>query len=401
MAPVTPLRVLAIHLTRPSSSEAKVLAALISHLDPAIEVELVVNRRGLDDPASHFAALAERDSVHIRAVDVGLAIDPAKPRPRVERALWRIGFYRSFNRILRLARESNVDLVYTSQQRFDCRLGEFVATRLGLPHVVHLHYGVGRLLGASAIRRLRTCDRVLAVSRYVAGTAIAFGVLPDKLVVVPNSISVPPSRARTDGSGVVIGQVGRMEQEKGFVTTIEVFERVSRDYPEAHLLLVGDGSERQHVESRAVSAAAAADVRVVGWQTDVDQWLAQIDVFVHPAEREAFGLAALEAMAVGIPVVAYGDGGLGDVIVEGESGFLHEPGDVEGLTSSVRRLVADAALRERIGAAARDRVAQHFNPVVVSARVGSVLREAVAGHQAAGSGRARAQYDAADGRSGG
>ena len=148
---------------------------------------------------------------------------------------------------------------------------------------------------------------------------------------------------------------------------------MSEHHPEVELLLVGDGSDASAVDDAIATLPAGANTRSVGWQEDVAAWLDQIDVFVHPSRAEPFGLAVLEAMALGLPVVAYGDGGVGEIIVDGESGFLHEPGDIAGLSASVERLVADRELRRRVGAAARERVGQHFEPATAGSVFGELL----------------------------
>ena len=379
------IRVLAVHLTKPSSSEANVLAHLLRHLDPRIEVELVVNAAGCGDPASHLHALADLPNVTVHSLDVGLPVDHANPSSRVLRLLARARHPVRRRRVLTLARDLAVDLVYTGQQRFDCRIGELAAKRLGIPQVVHLHFNVVPVLRRRTLRRLVTCDRVIAVSSFVGRQAIAAGTDPARLTVIPNTIdvaSIPAAGREKTGdhhAPVVLGQIGRFVDDKGFTDTVEIYRRVLAEHPGTRLVLVGDGPLRDEVEAAVAALPVPADVQLTGWQSDPSSWLEQMHVFVHPTRQEPFGLAVLEAMAAGVPVVAYGDGGVAEIIVDGVSGFLHGYGDIDGMTASVARLVGDADLRREVGAAAQRRVKEAFDPAQAAHAFGNVLRE-VAGH---------------------
>lgn len=351
------------------------LAGLLSHLDPAIEVDLVLNREGETDVASHLHRLAAIPNIRLHSVDVGLPIDPTQTRPLAHRLLARATHHVRRQRVVRLTRETRPDVVYTSQQRFDCRLGEITAARLGLPQVVHLHYIAESQLRRTTLRRLVTCDRLIVISAYVGRSAIEHGTDPSRVVVISNAADPAPVGVPARRDQLVIGQVGRMSHEKGFTDTVQVFGRLVARHHGLGLLLVGNGPYRGEVDQALSSLPTSAKVRVVGWQTNVDPWLEQIDVFVHPSHHEPFGLAVLEAMAAGIPVVAYGDGGVGEIVVDGESGFLHEPGDIDGMATSVDRLLSDPALRRAMGAAARERVRTCFDPVQAGSRFSRVVFE--------------------------
>ncbi len=121
----------------------------------------------------------------------------------------------------------------------------------------------------------------------------------------------------------------------------------------ARLALLGDGPERPRIEAEVRARGLGGDVEFLGEQLDVVATLRRAHVFLLPSETESFGLAALEALACGVPVVASRAGGLPEVIREGEEGFLLPVGDVDAMAAAVGRILDDAALHRRMSAAAR------------------------------------------------
>jgi glycosyltransferase involved in cell wall biosynthesis len=126
------------------------------------------------------------------------------------------------------------------------------------------------------------------------------------------------------------------------------------------LWIAGDGAERHALEAQAVEAGLAAQVRFLGRRSDVADLLAACDVFVLPSRREGLGVAALEAMAAGRPVVASAVGGLQDVVVDGRTGLLVRPEDAAALAEAIARLMQDEELRRRLGSAGPQRVREGF-----------------------------------------
>jgi N-acetyl-alpha-D-glucosaminyl L-malate synthase BshA len=133
---------------------------------------------------------------------------------------------------------------------------------------------------------------------------------------------------------------------------VEVFARVRRELP-AKLLMVGDGPDLPAALRLAASLGVAGDVDFLGEQDLLAPLLSVADVFLLPSIQESFGLAALEAMACSVPVVAARIGGLPEVIDEGLTGFLHAPEDLEGMAASALRLLTDTALHDAMSDAAR------------------------------------------------
>jgi N-acetyl-alpha-D-glucosaminyl L-malate synthase BshA len=146
---------------------------------------------------------------------------------------------------------------------------------------------------------------------------------------------------------------------KRVTAVIEIFARIREAVP-TRLLMVGDGPEMDAAADLAQALGVAADVEFLGEQDQVAAILSLADAFLLPSEQESFGLAALEAMACGVPVVASRVGGLPEVIEHGVTGFLHPLGDLEGMAQSAVRLLTDEHLREAMAAASRQRASQRY-----------------------------------------
>jgi glycosyltransferase involved in cell wall biosynthesis len=357
------MRVLAIHLTKPSNSEANVAASLLAQLGGDFSVDVLTNRRGRNDPASHFRGRADDARLRIHELELGLPIDPQARRHVVERVASRI-LHVALRRVaVRVAQRMAPEIVYTSQQRFDCHLGEMIARRLRLPHVVHLHYHPHSYLGGRALARLVSCDHVIAISHFIAESAVAAGVAAQRITVLHNPLrpalrNLPPASPRPPAT---LGHFGRMTRDKGFEDSVRAFATVRDTFPDARLLLVGDGPLRGELEALVAGLGLERNVDFLGWVQDPLQVYSRCHVCLCPMRSEPFGLVVLEAMALSIPVVAYRQGGLPELVRHGETGLLTDTSTPEELARGALRLLADEPLRLRMGSAARARANSEFS----------------------------------------
>jgi N-acetyl-alpha-D-glucosaminyl L-malate synthase BshA len=140
---------------------------------------------------------------------------------------------------------------------------------------------------------------------------------------------------------------------------IEVFRQVHAAVP-SRLLMVGDGPDLPDAAAQVRAAGLSDAVRFLGDQEQVVQLLSASDLFLMPSAQESFGLAALEAMACEVPVVASRVGGVPELVADGVTGFLFPPDDLESMANASIRLLTDAALHSRMAAAARQRAAERF-----------------------------------------
>lgn len=174
----------------------------------------------------------------------------------------------------------------------------------------------------------------------------------------------------------IVGVVARLEPEKGHPTLLDAWPAVLAAVPNAHLLIVGEGSQRPLLEAQALSLGKA--VTFTGRRDDVPAVTAALDVAVLPSYREAQGLSILEAMALSRPVVASAVGGIPEMIEHGRTGLLVPPRDPGALAASIVRLLTDHPYADTIGRAGRDLVHERFCLELMVRAVESIYDEAVA-----------------------
>jgi glycosyltransferase involved in cell wall biosynthesis len=158
----------------------------------------------------------------------------------------------------------------------------------------------------------------------------------------------------------IVGVVARLEPEKGHQTLIEAWPHVLRSVPDAYLLIVGEGSRRDFLESWAAAHKVAHRVIFTGRRDDVPAVTAALDVAVLPSWREAQGLSVLEAMALSRPVVASDVGGIPEMIENGVTGLLVERDNPVALADAIVRLLTDHVFADTMAHAAHDLVHERF-----------------------------------------
>jgi glycosyltransferase involved in cell wall biosynthesis len=177
--------------------------------------------------------------------------------------------------------------------------------------------------------------------------------------------------------GPIVGVVARLEAEKGHPTLIDAWPHVLAEFPDATLLIVGEGSRREALEAQVAALGISRSVVFTGRRDDVPGVTAALDVAVLPSYREAQGLTILEAMALSRPVVASNVGGIPEMIEDGKTGLLVPPHDPGALATAITRLLSDHPLADTLARAAHDMVHERFCVELMARAVETIYDEAV------------------------
>jgi glycosyltransferase involved in cell wall biosynthesis len=285
------------------------------------------------------------------------------------------------------------------------RLARLLAS--GRYDIVHFHtaraHAMSAFLGRSTARRVvtrrmdyplrggryarwlynRRADAVVAISEGVRTALLASGVRPERITVVPSGVDVEVFTAAADrrererarlglrAGEFVVAIVGALEDRKGHATLLEAVALVRE--PEVRLFCAGTGSLTEALAAQRDALGLGERVRFLGHVEDVPGLLAAVDAVAMPSRHEGLGVAALEAMAAGRPLIASRAGGLPEVVGD-EGGLLVEPGDVAGLAAAIARLARDPETARALGAAGRARAASRFTLAAMARGTRAVYR---------------------------
>ncbi|MEJ2040166.1 MAG: glycosyltransferase family 4 protein [Desulfosarcinaceae bacterium] len=256
--------------------------------------------------------------------------------------------------------------IMVTQSDQEIRYAYYLALFSGTPIAVRL--GVSARPGAGPWQRFlhRRTVRInfanfkdgLEILADAYGAALRHPVLLPNGVLPPPALSADPRRALgIPQDAVVVGMVGRLEERKGCRLLLSAFQNLSRRCPELHLLMVGEGGLRAELERQTGDR-----IHVMGFMEAVGDVLRTLDILALPVLwGEGTSNAVLEAMSLGRPVVVSDDGGMRDVVVDGQTGLVVEKGSQSALEKALKRLIEDADLRRRLGRSGQKWVGQHHS----------------------------------------
>ena len=271
------------------------------------------------------------------------------------------------------------------------------ALRANRPHVLHTFLFHANLIGSLAAIRSQIGTKIAAIrveeprlrhlwlQSLTQGLTDLFTCVSEsarqythrrahvplkKIVVVPNGVDpsdcdapvlAPPPEWRLPEVAPVVAFVGRLDRQKNPLLLLRAASRVVSEVPATVFAFAGTGCLETRCRVEAGRLGISDNVRWLGWLSDTRPLLARMDLIALPSSWEGMPNVILEAMACGKPAVATNVGGCAELIAEGETGFLTPPGDEAALAECILKLLRDAALRRRLGAAARARVEREFS----------------------------------------
>jgi N-acetyl-alpha-D-glucosaminyl L-malate synthase BshA len=244
---------------------------------------------------------------------------------------------------------------------------QMMAPKRRLPFVTTLHGTDITLVGADRSYfpitkfSIEQSDGVTTISRYMERRTVEFFGIENPIRVIHNFVNVEtykpsPDRSRSEK---ILLHISNFRPVKRVFDCIRILAEVRRQGP-VRLLMAGDGPDRGPAEMLARELGVDGDVTFLGKQDHVERLIPKAHVLLLPSELEAFGLAALEGMACGVPPVATNAGGVPELIRHGVDGFVEEVGDIPAQASRVVQLLADDALHGRMAEAARTAAVERF-----------------------------------------
>ena len=270
---------------------------------------------------------------------------------------------RPWLRLRSLLRDLRPDLVHVHSRCGADVWGPAVARAAGIRHLVtrRVDNPESRL---AAWFKYRRCERLVGISERICATMRAAGVPSSKIVCIRSGVDCAEYRPGatsgllTEQLGIppgmlTVGMVAQFIPRKGHATLVEAAAKILMRRTEVRFVLFGQGRLRAKIEELVHARGLQGSFIFPGFRRDLPALLPALDVIAHPAHLEGLGVALLQAEACGVPVVAGRAGGIPEIVQEGHTGFLVEPGDVTTLADRIERLLSDASLRLRMGQAAR------------------------------------------------
>lgn len=294
---------------------------------------------------------------------------PCRTSSELNPKLWLL----AFPKLLSIIRRGKPDLLH-AHTRVTQILSWAASTLTRIPYMTTCH-GLYKLrIGRRLFRcwgRAVTAISQASMERLVVDYRLA---PPHRAVLIRNGIETdrfrqppPPDAVNSfkEALGLtgrpVLGAIARLSPVKGLHGVLETIPSLLKDHPNLQLLLVGDGPQREELIRASYALKVADHVVICHPVEDTRIPLAAMDIFLAPSFREGFGLAIVEAMAAGVPVVATNNGGPAEIIEEGKSGLLVPPGKPRLLEEAIRKLLADSAWRARISEEGRKQVCERFD----------------------------------------
>ena len=277
----------------------------------------------------------------------------------------------SLIKLLPQIKEKKIDIIHANT-RVTQVLACLVGRLSGVPFVSTCH----GFFKTRFSRRISPCwgQKVIAISRQVKEHLVNdFKVSEEKIRVIHNGINIekfivhnPRAQAEAKikldlGSGPVIGIVARLSDVKGHIYLIEAMKKVLQDFPDAQLVIAGDGKMKDTLVSLSGRLGIEKSVFFIPTLADTLVVLSALDLFVLPSLKEGLGLSLMEAMACSICVIGSNIGGIKTLIRDGYNGILVEPKDVNGLYVAISGLLKDPSKMKALGDNARNFIAGNFS----------------------------------------
>lgn len=310
--------------------------------------------------------------------------------PDLVREISPIHDLKAFYKIYSFIKKGGYQILHTHSSKAGI-LGRWAGWLAGVPVIVHTPHGhvfygyygpfVSKLfVWAEKISALIT-DRVITLTERGKREHIRFGVgKSDKFIPIHSGVDIgliqKPDADKISQcqksyksheslretlsmprGAIVAASMGRLSRVKGYEYFIKAGIILSKKYDDIYFAIAGEGELRENLEQIIKNAGAVERFKFAGWREDIGNFLNGIDIFVLSSLNEGMGKTIVEAMAAGLPVVGTDVGGISEIVVEGETGFIVPPGNAEAIAERIEKLYLDKGLRSSMGERGRERAA--------------------------------------------
>lgn len=300
--------------------------------------------------------------------------------------------------LTRLLRRADVDVIHIHTTGYGGLSALIAAWLAGIRAVVVTHHGWFATPSGTLARRLslwlerRTAKQVIALYKLQAQELTAAGIPPERITVVPVGVAlrrVDPAHERSadDAPNEIpfrVCIVARIASGKGHAELLQAIRQLAPRYPQLRLRVVGDGPLRSSVEHQINELGLGDVVELMGWipNDQISAILRSSHAIVLPSYMpgEALPVALIEGMALGLPAIGTRWKGIADIIVDGETGLLVEPRDIESLARAIEQLARDPLRASEMGQKGQERARRVFAAEVIAKTHLSLYRTAVARH---------------------
>jgi glycosyltransferase involved in cell wall biosynthesis len=293
------------------------------------------------------------------------------PLPPLVRKINPLQDFRTFVSLWILMRQEKPDIVHTHSSKAGF-IGRWAAWFAGVPFIVHTPHGhvffghfnpimSGIFLLAEKVTALIT-DCMVALTKGEQNDYVELSIIqPERIDIIHSGVNIDlymetqvniEKKKRSIGlhpQRLVVGTVGWLLPIKGPMLLLNAMIKIWQSLSDVQLVYVGKGDQEEVLKQQAMKMGVSEKVKYLGWRDDVNELMPLFDLFALPSLNEGMGRVLVEAMAAGKAVVASNVGGIPDLVHHGQNGFLVEPGDVNGLSAAIEKLLADENLRREMG----------------------------------------------------
>ena len=286
-------------------------------------------------------------------------------------------------KLVKLLREIKPDILHCHLVRANI-YGRIAAYLVGIPIVINTHHGIENYMIGSGIadRVVRYFEyfsdklvsyhiavsdivRITAIKKLRISTGKIFSIHNGVDIILYNSMrndrEILRANLGLNINSIVIGSVGILNKTKNHKLLILVANAIIKIHPSVQFIIFGEGEERVELENMVIKLGLTESVFFPGFTPNIPHVLQVLDIFALTSRSEGFGLAVAEAMASGLPCVAFDVGALSELIIDGKSGFLVQDDDLVSFANVLSQLINSSSLRSRLGLAARDRANEYFS----------------------------------------